>query len=573
MRISLRAARASWWHAPAALPLVAPPCRQPAAVGPGAHRAWTARSFAIPLVLALFASCLFEQVVARPAVGLANNGDFPRMAGPFGLGPAEGNWESHVQYGEFVYRYIRSDSYRYNRGFRDAHFLSSEFFLVKIARGLQRILRPGPLFDIRWLGCVGGVLLLFAAALWISALPLPWRIPGGVLLVLVWTDVACVQYFNSFYMDSAAFLFLVIAFAGGLRVANGAEHWFPALLMICAATLFATSKSQHAPPGLLFLPLFAAFAFRSRHSVARYSWIAGSLLLVLGTYIVLDRDTALWRSYAVFNVVFEQLTPDSPDQLRTLQELGLGKAEQRLIGTHAFYPDSPLLDPAWAANFMARCNYRTLLRYYLRHPALTGAMLYRNLATSASRIRPWGNRSLEDGFKPRAQAASFTYWSDFRSFLLKKAPWHIILLAFIICGSALLLLFLSPAHWRLAALVLMIQTMAALEYSVAILADGVETDRHLFLFHASTDISILVLPCVIWAVYARLKLRDMCSNDPYADLAAPGTVRLALHSGRAGCGLAPVADRNSVDGAAFRYAGWAIPSLWRRYPQGRRTAP
>lgn len=471
------------------------------------------RSWAAPLLLALCAIFICLQVFVRPAVGIANNGDFPKMAGPFGLGPAEGTWESHVQYGEFVYRYLRTNPYIYNRGFRAAEFISSEYFLVKIARGVQRIFRPGPLFDIRWLGGVGTALLLLAVAIWMYSLPVRWRLVGGVMLVFIWTDVGYVQYMNSFYMDTAALVFLVLAVATGLQVTRGREHPLLAPLMTVAATLFAASKSQHVLPGLLFLPLFAAFAYSSRSWGARASWIAGSLLLVVGTYAVLRRDSPLWRSTAVFNVVFEQLTPNSPDRLRTLEDLGLGKAELRLVGTHAFYPDSPLADPKWTAEFEARCNYSRLFHYYVSHPPVTARILYQNLSTTAVRIRPWGNRALEDGFKPRDQATSFTYWSDFRSFLLKHAPWHIVLLALVSAGSAVWLLLLSPADWRFAALALVIQAIAALEYAVAILADGVETDRHLLLFHAATDITILLLPWLISVLHTRLRARRMSQKE------------------------------------------------------------
>ena len=82
-----------------------------------------------PLLLILFTTCLIVQVLVRPAVGISNNGgDFPKMAGAFGLGPEDGTWESHRQYGEFVYRYTRDNRYNYNRDFRTAQFVSSEFF-------------------------------------------------------------------------------------------------------------------------------------------------------------------------------------------------------------------------------------------------------------------------------------------------------------------------------------------------------------------------------------------------------------------------------------------------------------
>src|ERR1700674_2863527 len=95
------------------------------------------------LLVLLCGICLVTQVLVRPAVGISNNNDFPKMAGPLGLGPEDGTWESHKQYGEFVYRYIRAERYNYKRNFRTAEFLSSEYFFMKVARALQRKFYPG----------------------------------------------------------------------------------------------------------------------------------------------------------------------------------------------------------------------------------------------------------------------------------------------------------------------------------------------------------------------------------------------------------------------------------------------
>ena len=136
-----------------------------------------------PLVLALCAVFLIAQVLVRPAVGLSNNGDFAKMAGPLGLGPEDGNWQSHEQYHGFLYRYVRADRYNYEREFLTTEFLSSEYFFVKLARGLQRIFQPGPRFDIRWLGFVNGACLFLAIAIWVYAFPPRWRLLAGAFVV------------------------------------------------------------------------------------------------------------------------------------------------------------------------------------------------------------------------------------------------------------------------------------------------------------------------------------------------------------------------------------------------------
>jgi hypothetical protein len=82
--------------------------------------------------------------------------------------------------------------------------------------------------------------------------------------VLVLTDVSYVSYWNSFYTDAAA-LFLRLVAASGVRMAAAP----PANTMLfgAAVLLLATSKLQHAAPGLVFC---AYLAWAGRRAAA---WI------------------------------------------------------------------------------------------------------------------------------------------------------------------------------------------------------------------------------------------------------------------------------------------------------------
>ena len=87
-------------------------------------------------------------------------------------------------------------------------------------------------------------------------------------------------------------------------------------------------------------------------------------------------------------------------------------------------------------------------------------------------------------------------------------------------ASAFWLLFRSPADRPLAGLALVIQTLAALEYGVAVLADAAETDRHLFMFHVATEISILLFIPLVLRIYARHRIRG--SGEPRETIAVAG---------------------------------------------------
>jgi hypothetical protein len=446
-------------------------------------------------LIALCAGLLVGQVLIRPAIGQANNGDFPKMAGPLGLGPQSGDWSSHPQYGDLFYKYLRNDRYLYNTPFRSAVFLSSEYFFVKLPRGIQRIFRPGPVVDIRWIGAVHIVFFLAAISIWILALPPPLKLAAGLLAVFVWTDAAYAQYLNTFYMDTAAIIFLVMCAAGLLRSVVEPHSRMAPLIAVGAAILFTASKNQHAFPGLIFVPLFLAFAFRSRANAARAVWAAGAVLLPAAAYLVVAH-AASDRGVPLFTVIFFRVAPESSDPLRTLRELGLGQNEVPYLGKFAYSSDVPMNDPVWVQQFNARCNYGSLARYYFRHPAVPLRMMWQTLSNQAAQIRPIANLSREDGFPLYSRTNKFVWWSNYRSRLLSRSPWHMVLLVLVVLGAAGWL-FRFPGQRPLGMVALTIQGVALAEYAESVLLEAVETSRHLMLFHALTDLSILLLPLLI----------------------------------------------------------------------------
>lgn len=475
-----------------------------------------ARRSAVPLMLiALCAGILITQSLVRPAVGIPNNGDFPKLAGQLALGPQTGSWES-TRFTGFTYKYIHADRMRWDSGSR-----SSEFYCLKLARGLQRIFQPGPLFDIRWIGGVHGSLLLLGIAIWIFALPPRWRLWGGLLAVFVWTDVAYVQYLNSMYMDVIAIVSLLISIGAGLHVVRRRDQRLFPIMMTLAAFLFAASKAQHAIPALLFTPLFVGFLFWTRDPVARWVWGAGSVLLLLVAAVLSHRMTDNYRSQGVFDVVFMRIAPEAPDHARALRELGLGTQDLPFLGMHAFVIGGPMSHPEWAVQFAKRSTYTSLLRYYLHHPSVALGFLYRDLKESAPAMTPFGNRSAADGFPENAHATRFTWWSDMRSFLLRRTPGLAILAGLSAMAACLWLLVFSSIDRPFAGLVLTVQLLSAFEFGLASLADAAETFRHLLLSNVAADLSILLLPLLVARIYAfRQQARSRLSR--HATIAVQG---------------------------------------------------
>src|SRR5207237_9488900 len=77
-------------------------------------------------------------------------------------------------------------------------------------------------------------------------------------VVFVFCDFMYAGYFNSFYMDVAAYLSLMLAVVFFLRAAQSRKWRDPISLVACAAFI-VLSKPQHAVLGVWITALFAIF--------------------------------------------------------------------------------------------------------------------------------------------------------------------------------------------------------------------------------------------------------------------------------------------------------------------------
>src|SRR5438874_538096 len=109
-------------------------------------------SSAIALLLAV-AAVVFQCFVP-PNVGLADNGDFPKIAGQFDVG----NPRFSQDVSRFAdLKYVVDAKYHW-----DSQFYSSELLLFAAAFGLDSILGKPDTFDLRLMGAIHAAIFLLA---------------------------------------------------------------------------------------------------------------------------------------------------------------------------------------------------------------------------------------------------------------------------------------------------------------------------------------------------------------------------------------------------------------------------
>jgi len=378
-----------------------------------------------------------------PPIGLAPNGDFEKVSRYYNLVET-----AEDQFKFATLHYGIDPSKRWKSG-----FVTSEHVPAWIAVRLQRWSGARE-FDMRWVGLVHAA--FFLLAIFLAAPVLDWRLSLAVLLIL--GDVMHLAYFNTFYMDAAGLVFLLLAMAGELR------RW-PWLVAI-AAVLFVLAKPQHA---VLGLPAVAYFLSQRR-------WVTSLLVLFALTYS-LRSTPADYAPPAVFNMIFYRILPESADPSKDLRELGLDDSFLQYRGKYSFIDGVPIHEPEFNRMFRSRTSHGKLALFFLRHPAVTWRIVAQHM-DEAGLIRPeMGNYDRAAGKPPSAMSYSFSLWSSAKHALFQGRG------ALLLAAAALLSWF-ARRQWALV-------SMMWLAVGIGCLADCLEVTRHLYFFHLLFDLLVI----------------------------------------------------------------------------------
>ena len=432
-----------------------------------------------------------NQLFMQPVTGLADNGDFPKVLAPYNI------CDPNQEFG--VTKYVRARYIIDARCHWDSPLTSSEKLFVQLIRAVTDWSGRAS-FSITAAGKAHLAVMLasLAVLLWaLHASQAIFRFLIPPLAILVFSDVMYVSYLNSFYMDAASMVFLLmtaaLAVAALLR-----PHIWAAIAFGVFGVLLALSKTQHVCTSLLFggfAGWLAVRAFRGAHRGPAACWSASAAAILAGAIVTLAAAPRDYKAEPFYSVTFYNLLPASGNPAGALAELGLPAADLPLAGTHAYSPDSPVTQPAWRADFVGRIGYRQILSYYFRHPWTAIQVVSRGLTYYAAAMRPGelANYRREDGFPPSTLSQRFAWWSHWRAWFIWVLPAHVVIFWCVVGVGAVLCLAKRKwaDRWPLYPLVLVLGLSGVLEFLFAVLLDATETARHLFFFHVLTELLVL----------------------------------------------------------------------------------
>jgi len=453
----------------------------------------------------LFAAFLLiaAQLFAWPILGLADNGDFPRVSCALGI--------SRIPLEYFNYF---TSSYWYSPAFYSRPPLfQSEVLLVWLGRTLAHANRPNAHFDIRYLGAVHTVIFLAGFYLLLRFLRqfAPWvQVTSALLYLWMFTDILYVAYFHSFYSDTIALLMLPLMVVSALFAAKNEAGWIPLVVLLLTALLLVTSKPQHTLLGVFPVFLLAALPLATRSLARRVFGILGAIVLLSAMVWEVRSTTPDYDSFPLFNLIFLKIAPALPDQPGPAwNTLGLVPEDRPFVGRSAWERVVPMRDEHWRDEFLARTGYRRVARFYLHHPSYPLSIMEFDLRFAAIRLRPGylGNFRQEDRPVPRQLTKRCNSWSDLRTRLYRLYPGHAVIWYVLFMASAVTLVLRSRTQFlkKAALIALGVGLMGLMAFVFASLLCGDQTDRHLILFHEITDVT-LWLACTgafAWAAHRR----------------------------------------------------------------------
>ena len=447
-------------------------------------------------------------MVLQHDVGLADNGDFTRSmswisSGPLGIEP---NWPE-------------PDSEDWGKRFNNywIPFWKLDWSVVRPTTSAFLLWLPGAILNclvysrvVLYIPILAFFpkLILFAILLlifhWVDLYPRYTTVllfGIGVPAVLIFTNTEYMAYFNTFYLESASFVFLFLLLAFILLVKQDSSFKY-LLCSLVSILLLTTAKPANFYWPILAVP-FVFYAWSLKKTIQTRTWILVSLLLI-PLFIGVSAFVTVVGSNQVnpYNSLFVGVLRFSRDPSARLQELGMDGATE-CLGNTAFTP----VGASCLARYQSQISYKNTILVLSREPLV----LFRMLKFAFDHMQDvsvdyLGKYSFDD---PRSKTfppivtAEQRFWPPVTESLWLNlwAKWKFDVFPTGYALGFVLICFLLWFLWQIRnkgiqqdlALIGLLCTVACLvDTTIVIVGDGiVELVRHLFLSNLLFDIALL----------------------------------------------------------------------------------
>lgn len=433
--------------------------------------------------------------------GRADNGDFTRSMGRYVTRPVgfRENWpaaeaQSPAAAAEHRQRFfncylpfweLQHDRAATSGYAHSVHLLWWPGFL------LNKAAFSGKILDLAWLGLFPRLLVSLAwlgvlGALYRQRAPLAPALLLAATLALIFSDAAYTSFFNSFYQETGAVVFLSLLTLGFVLLAGGAYR--PSWTLIFAALiLYCSAKPQYLASSLVIgaavLAAYNMAYFWDRPLPARHlrTLTAAASLLALagaGAFILLtfpDFNARLCATHRYFTGVLTV----SRDPAAHLARKGLPPSYVKYVGEY-FIPETSV-------------GTRDLVSVVAHEPAIPFRMIAR-AAAQLQDVRLDYLKTTPINFPdPKLYQPGFAIWSAFKKRFFPRGPLYLVF-AGVVLTLNLGLLRLRDTRLRRLNLILFLCNAAAFLELLAALGEGFwEYPKHLLAANLFFDLTLSFL--------------------------------------------------------------------------------
>lgn len=326
-------------------------------------------------------------------------------------------------------------------------YFNSQVLFVKIAVFLDDLFTRDIYFDIRFLGLL--YVIFYIPALYSIIKQACIRVKKfsegsviGLVGVLIFSDVAYITYFNSFYPEALWMISLMYFVGAAMSFQNKRrmlQDVLQLIVMVVSGIVLLSSRQQTACLGIVFSVFFLKLLF------ARKNWKWGVVcvlsalsvsILSIACMINLESDFDETSKYHAMTrgVLFE-----SEDPGKTLREFGIEESYEMLTDSSAydFLPIVKATDPVLQEGFLDNYTKFDIVVYYVQHPKFfLGLMDVAIKSCFGIRREYCGNYEKSVGLPGRARSIFWGMWSTFKNNSAPKTIGFLVILT-----AAIIMLF------------------------------------------------------------------------------------------------------------------------------------
>lgn len=317
--------------------------------------------------------------------------------------------------------------------------LSSHVLLVKAAVFFDDIVTGDKVFDIRFLALTYMILYIPAVYILIhQACDRVRKFSEGVVIsiigMIIFSDVAYITYFNSFYPEAVWFISLIYCVGFMMRfqnVKNGYWDFWNLIFFLTAGTVLITSRKQCALIGIFLAAYCIKLIFIRNHWIWGVTCVLSAVLLCFFTSFSLARLSSDFDTTSKLHAMTRGVLFSSDNPTSALAEFGIDSSYEMLTDASAYdyLPFVNATDPSLEEGFLNKYDIPDIAVYYIRHPGKLLRMIDLSIKSCFDVRRSYcGNYEKSVGMPPRAKSIFWTAWSMFKSTSAPKTIGFLILL-------------------------------------------------------------------------------------------------------------------------------------------------